>query len=157
MKQISTLVGALGQEDIARIEADGGMNATIDGVQIAMTLDDLEITSEDMPGWLVTGEGRLTVALDITVTDELRREGCAREIVNRIQNLRKDSGLEVTDKIRVAVQSNDGTAGAVAGFGAYIAAQTLAVEVVVGQQPEGEFVAQIEIDEQPLWLAITKV
>ena len=122
-----------------------------------VTAADFEITSEDMPGWLVASEGKLTVALDITITDELRREGVARELVNRIQNIRKDSGFEVTDKIRVEIEASELTAAAVESFADYIASQTLAVEVGSVAGPKGDFVVDTDIDEVPLKIAVTRV
>jgi isoleucyl-tRNA synthetase len=89
----------------------------------------VEIISEDIPGWLVANEGRITVALDITITDELREEGIARELVNRIQNLRKDSGLDVTDRIKLSIQKHEAINKAVEKHKVYIAAQTLSAEV----------------------------
>lgn len=157
MKQISALVAAFTQDDIARIEAEGGMTATIDGLELPMTLEDFEITSDDMPGWLVASEGQVTVALDITVTEELRREGVARELVNRIQNLRKDSGLEVTDKIRAEIQATEETEAAVEAFGSYIGSQTLAEQVVTSTDPQGEHIADVDFDEAQLRIAITKL
>jgi isoleucyl-tRNA synthetase len=109
-----------------------------------------------MPGWLVSSEGKLTVALDITITDELRREGIARELVNRIQNIRKDSGFEVTDKISVEIEATDLTSPAVESFANYIAQQTLAVEVKAVAAPAGQFVVDSDIDEAPLKIAVTK-
>ncbi|MDR0510726.1 MAG: isoleucine--tRNA ligase [Rikenellaceae bacterium] len=157
MKQISALVAALTQEEIARIEADGGMSAVVEGERLSFSLEDFEITSEDMPGWLVATEGRITVALDITVTEELRREGVARELINRIQNIRKDSGLEVTDKISVVVGLDERTRGAIDAFGSYIASQTLARKVVASVEVSGQFVVDSEIDDQPLKIAVTKL
>ncbi len=117
------------QERIARIESAPETVLDLGGEQITVTPADFEITSEDMPGWLVSTEGKLTVALDITLTDELRAEGAARELINRIQNIRKESGFEVTDKIRVEIEAKPAVEQALAGFSDYIAAQTLAVEV----------------------------
>ena len=109
-----------------------------------------------MPGWLVASEGKLTVALDITITEELRREGVARELVNRIQNIRKESGFEVTDKIRVEVEANDLTSVAIDSFAEYIAQQTLALEVKAVAAPAGDFVVDSDLDEAPLKIAVTK-
>jgi isoleucyl-tRNA synthetase len=109
-----------------------------------------------MPGWLVASEGKLTVALDITITDELRREGVARELVNRIQNIRKESGFEVTDKIRVEIEATELTTPAIESFAEYIGGQTLAVEVKAVANPAGEFVVTSDIDEAPLKIAVTK-
>ena len=106
MKEIAGKINAFGQEEIAEIERNDGMNLILSGETIFLTLEDVEITSEDIPGWTVASEGKLTVALDITLTDDLKKEGIARDIVNRVQNLRKDMGLEVQDKIRINVEKN---------------------------------------------------
>lgn len=100
MKQIAAMTAEFTQERIAQIEQAVETELEIDGERIKVTTADFEITSDDMPGWLVATEGKLTVALDITVTDELRAEGVARELINRIQNIRKDADFAVTDKIR---------------------------------------------------------
>lgn len=110
-----------------------------------------------MPGWLVASEGKLTVALDITITDDLRAEGIARELINRIQNIRKDSGFEVTDKIRVEIEQQEFVLPALKSFADYIASQTLAVEIEGVPSPSGEFVVESEVDEQPVRIAVTKI
>ena len=156
MKQIAALVAGYTQEQIAAIEANDETILDIDGEKIVTTAADFEITSEDMPGWLVASEGKLTVALDITITDELRREGIARELVNRIQNIRKESGFEVTDKISVEIEATELTSPAVESFAKYIAQQTLAVEVKAVAAPAGQFVVDSDIDEVPLKIAVTK-
>ena len=156
MKQIAALVATFTQEQIAAVENDAETILSIDGEQLVTTAADFDITSEDMPGWLVASEGKLTVALDITISDELRREGVARELVNRIQNIRKDSGFEVTDKIRVEIESTELTAPAIESFADYIAQQTLAVEVKAVATPAGDFVVDSDIDEAPLKIAVTK-
>ena len=107
-----------------------------------------------MPGWLVATEGKLTVALDITITDDLRAEGIARELINRIQNIRKDSGFEVTDKIRVEIEQQEFVLPALKSFADYIASQTLAVEIEGVPSPSGEFVVESEVDEQPVRIAV---
>ncbi|MDE6624562.1 MAG: class I tRNA ligase family protein, partial [Alistipes sp.] len=157
MKQIAALTAQFTQEQIARIESDPETLLDLGGERIAVTAADFEITSEDMPGWLVATEGKLTVALDITVTDELRAEGVARELINRIQNIRKDSGFEVTDKIRVEIEAKELVAPALEGFADYIAAQTLAVEVLASENPEGAVVVQSDVDEEPLRIGVTRV
>ena len=157
MKQIAALTAQFTQEQIARIESDPETLLDLGGERIAVTAADFEITSEDMPGWLVATEGKLTVALDITVTDELRAEGVARELINRIQNIRKDSGFEVTDKIRVEIEAKELVAPALEGFADYIAAQTLAVEVRASENPEGAVVVQSDVDEEPLRIGVTRV
>ncbi len=155
-KAMSALIAQFTQEQIAEIEANEETTLDLNGTQIVVTAADFEITSEDMPGWLVASEGKLTVALDITITEELKREGVARELVNRIQNIRKESGFEVTDKISVEIESNDLTAPAVESFAQYIAQQTLAVDVKAVAAPAGAFVVDSDIDEVALKIAVTK-
>ena len=157
MKQIAALTAAFTQEQIAAVESAPETTLDLGGERITVTAADFEITSEDMPGWLVTSEGKLTVALDITVTDDLRREGVARELINRIQNIRKDSGFEVTDRIRVEIEAKEAVVGAVAANADYIGQQTLARDVRTAALPEGEFVVESEIDEEPLKIAVTKL
>mgnify|MGYP003093529299 FL=1 len=157
MKQIAALTAQFSQERIAEIESAPESVLEIDGQQIVVTPADFEITSEDMPGWLVASEGKLTVALDITLTDELRAEGVARELINRIQNIRKDSGFEVTDKIRVEIEQKELVADAVARYADYIGSQTLAVEVKSSAEPQGEVVVATDIDEEPLRIAVARI
>ena len=155
-KAMSALIAQFTQEQIAEIETNAETCLELNGEKVTVTAADFEITSEDMPGWLVASEGKLTVALDITITDELRREGVARELVNRIQNIRKDSGFEVTDKIRVEIEATERTTPAIESFAEYIAQQTLAVEVKATAAPEGAFVVDSDIDEVALKIAVTK-
>ena len=157
MKQIAAMTATFSQERIAEIESSEQITLSMGDEQITVTPADFEITSEDMPGWLVASEGKLTVALDITVTDELRREGVARELINRIQNIRKDSGFEVTDKIRVEIQALDLVSGAVAEYAGYIAQQTLAVEVKCADSPQGDVVVDSDVDDNPLKIAVTRI
>ncbi len=156
MKQIAALSATFSQEKIAEIEASDEITLDMGSEQITVTPADFEITSEDMPGWLVASEGKLTVALDITITDELKAEGVARELVNRIQNIRKESGLEVTDKIRVEIEAKEIVAPALESYANYIASQTLSLEVKGSAEPNGTFICDSEIDEEPLKIAITK-
>lgn len=153
MKGISAAVAQFTQEQIAQVERDGAYNMPLEGETLSLLLEDFEITSEDMPGWLVATEGKLTIALDINVTDELRAEGIAREFVNRIQNLRKDSGFEVTDKIGVTIESNIDTDAAVTKFADYIASQTLAIAVVISHEKQ---TTELEIDEIRTTITIIK-
>jgi isoleucyl-tRNA synthetase len=157
MKQVAALVASFTQEQIAAVEANAETVLKVEDAEFVTTAADFEITSEDMPGWLVASEGKLTVALDITLTDELRREGVARELINRIQNIRKESGFEVTDKIRVEIEQMELVAGAIEHFADYIASQTLAVEVKASAAPAGDVVVDSDIDEQPLKIAVTRV
>ena len=156
MKRIAALVAAFSQADIARLERTDRWTADVDGVRVEATAADFDITSEDMPGWLVATEGKLTVAMDITVTEELRREGVARELVNRIQNIRKESGFDVTDKIRVTIGRHEALAGAVESFGAYIAAPTLAGSVVMADASAMRGAQEIEIDDLKVGLSVEK-
>lgn len=155
MKQIAALTAAFTQEQIAEIESASEYTLDLGEERITVAPTDFEITSEDMPGWLVASEGKLTVALDITLTDELRAEGVARELINRIQNIRKDSGFEVTDKIRIQIGENDTTRPA-KSFVGYVASQTQALEVSFVCEPQGSFVVDSEIDDQPIRIAVTK-
>ena len=156
-KQMAALAATFSQEQISAIESTAETTLDLAGEQVVVTPADFEITSEDMPGWLVASEGKLTVALDITVTDELREEGVARELINRIQNIRKDSGFEVTDKISIQIELKPLVAGAIANFADYIASQTLAVEVKGTEEPQGAVVVESEVDEEPLRIAVTKL
>ena len=157
MKQIAAMTAEFSQERIARIEAAPETVLDLGGEQITVTPADFEITSEDMPGWLVSTEGKLTVALDITLTNELRAEGAARELINRIQNIRKESGFEVTDKIRVEIEAKPAVEQALAGFSDYIATQTLAVEVKAATAPAGAVVVDSDLDDEPLKIAVTRI
>ena len=131
MKQVAAEIQAFSQENISTFEKNGVYTFNIDGQSIEIAVDDVEIISEDIPGWLVTNEGSLTVALDITITDELEKEGLARELINRIQNLRKSSGFEIIDRINVQVQKSAEMDGVITDYGKYIAAQVLASEIVL--------------------------
>lgn len=129
MKKISQAINAFDQADIVAFEQEQHYTLKLDEQDITLSLEDVEILSEDIPGWLVASEGKLTVALDITITEELQHEGIAREFINRIQNLRKDSGLEVTDKINLRIQKHPAIDKAIEKHVDYIGAQTLAEKV----------------------------
>ena len=156
MKQISAAVAKMNQSDIYNFEKQGAYAITVDGEQLALTLDDVEILSEDIPGWLVANEGRLTVALDINITKELREEGIARELINRIQNLRKDSNFNVTDKITLHIGRHEAINEAVEHFETYIASQVLANAVVLVDTPE-EGAQNVEIDDIRTFIKIEKI
>ncbi len=138
MKQLAAEIAGMTQEEIIAFEKEGQFTFEIDNASVCVELSDVEIFSEDIPGWLVANEGSLTVALDITVTDDLRKEGIAREIVNRIQNIRKNIGLEITDKIQVVISPNPKTDDAVAEYSDYIAHQVLAESIRIAEIPENE-------------------
>jgi len=129
MKQITQSVGALGQEDIQKIEQEGEISLKIENKIITLQLQDVEISSQDIEGWLVASQGPLTVALDVTINDDLRKEGIARELVNRIQNIRKESGYEVTDKIDIKILKDGLVENAVESNLGYIKAETLTAEL----------------------------
>jgi isoleucyl-tRNA synthetase len=125
MKLISNAISEFSADDIKKIEQNGSLDVEINGKNITLGLEDVEITSQDIEGWLVANEGALTVALDVTINEELRKEGIARELVNRIQNLRKDSGFEVTDRIDVQLQNDAQVVAAIASNEDYIKSETL--------------------------------
>lgn len=130
MKEISSAIGAFTAEDIKNLESTGRHELSLGNETIVLGLDDVEITSEDIPGWLVASENGLTVALDITLTDELKREGMSRDVVNRVQNLRKDQGLDVVDKIRLAYHSsNQEMLKAIKEHAEYIKVETQSLEL----------------------------
>ena len=121
----------MSQDDIRDFEHNNGANIIVDNQEVSLILDDALITTEDIPGWTVTTQDNMTVALDITVTQELLEEGLAREIINRVQNMRKESGLEVTDKIMLTIERNDDIIKPVERFGEYICSETLATMKIV--------------------------
>ncbi len=131
MKAVAQLVNNFTADDIKKIEQNGILDVDINGKSITLERGDVEITSQDIEGWLVANEGALTVALDVAITDDLRKEGIARELINRIQNLRKDSGFELTDRIDVILQNDEQVANAVGANMAYIKAETLANELEI--------------------------
>ncbi len=126
MKQIQAYFTNMSQDEIHTFEKNGGTHLDVDGVDVELTLEDALISTQDIPGWAVTSQDDLTVALDMTITDELMQEGLAREIVNRVQNLRKTGGFEVTDRIELLIEKNEKTDAAVEKFGDYICTETLA-------------------------------
>ena len=126
MKQIQAYFTNMSQDEIHAFEKNGGTHLDVDGVDVELTLEDALIATQDIPGWAVTSQDDLTVALDMTITDELMQEGLAREIVNRVQNLRKTGGFEVTDRIELLIEKNDKINNAVAKYGDYICNETLA-------------------------------
>jgi len=154
MKLLAAATTSMSQEEIAALEQDGKFTFTIEGQQATVELADVEVISEDIPGWLVTNDGSLTVALDITLTDALRKEGIAREFVNRIQNIRKSSGYEITDRIVVKIEKQAEINDAIADFSAYIATQTLANSITLHDKVEDaveldfeEFVVKIGVNK----------
>ncbi len=139
MKQLAAAIGNLKQEDIRQLESDGKYTLECAGQPVEITLEDVEISTSDIPGLSVATVDNLTVALDITITDTLQKEGIARELVNRIQNLRKDKGLEVTDRIRLRIAKNEQTVDAFIGYKDYICSETLAEIEIVETLEQNEF------------------
>lgn len=156
MKDINLAISALTRQEIADLENTGAHRFVVNGQEITITINDVEIVSEDIPGWQVANDGKLTVALDITVTDELRYEGIAREFVNRIQNIRKESGFDVTDKITVLIEDHDLIREAVNRHAAYIGTQTLATKVVVVSHFPGGEIHEIEIEDLIVKILVEK-
>ena len=153
MKGIAAQMEALDQDAIANLERVGNINLSVEGNEVVVEAADVEIISEDIPGWLVSNEGNLTVALEVELTEELVKEGMAREIINRIQNLRKESGLEITDRIKVTLAPNEQTDAAVDAFGSYIKSQVLADEITVAANDGKE----IAFEEFSLNIKIEKI
>lgn len=131
MKGIAAQMNNLTQKQISALEQAGVISLNVDGQDVTIDATDVEIISEDIPGWLVANEGNLTVALEVELNDELRNEGMARELINRIQNIRKDSGLEITDRINVTITPNDTVLAAVKAYDDYIKSQVLADNITI--------------------------
>ena len=152
MKLVAARMDALSQDEIAALETTGEFNFELEGQPIKVEAADVDIISEDIPGWLVSNEGNLTVALEVELTDELRREGMARELINRIQNLRKEAGLEITDRISVIIEPNEEAAKAVESFGELIKTQVLANAISLAENAGTE----VEFDDFKLHIDIQK-
>ena len=144
MKAIAGIVAGFSQDDIAIIEQNNGWLGSIEGAEINLDLADFEINAQDIPGWLVASESGLTVALDITISENLKSEGIAREIVNRVQNLRKDSGLDVTDRITLSIETSDFVQAATLANKDYICAEVLANDIHFSAVNVNAFVTDIE-------------
>ncbi len=144
MKAIAGIVAGFSQDDIAKIEQNNGWSGSIEGAEINLDLVDFEINAQDIPGWLVASESGLTVALDITISESLKSEGIAREIVNRVQNLRKDSGLDVTDRIVLSIETSDFVQAATLANKEYICAEVLANDIVFSSVSAEALLTDIE-------------
>ncbi len=147
MKQIQNYFANMSQDEIHAYEKNNGTHLDVDGVDVELTLEDALISTQDIPGWTVTSEGNYTVALDMTITEPLFNEGLAREIVNRVQALRKNSGLEVTDRIKINIEKNVQIENAIQGFSNYICAETLADSITTVEQLSGDNVLEDELTE----------
>ena len=155
MKEIAANFATLSQQIISEIEKAGDYTLALPSGDVTLSVEDYEITSEDMPGWLVATEGKLTVALDVTVTDALRREGIARELINRIQNLRKESGFEVTDRINVFIQNNPEIEDSLSDFNSYVCEQTLSKSITLTENCEDGI--PVEWDDGELRISVVKL
>ena len=154
MKAVAAAVAEMSQEAIAELEKNGRYTLNLDGAEAIIETADVEIFSEDIPGWLVANEGKLTVALEVTVTEELRREGIARELVNRIQNIRKSSGFEITDKIKITLSKNPQTDDAVNEYNGYICNQVLGTSLTLADEVKGG--TELNFDDFSLFVNVVK-
>ena len=152
MKGIANAMGELSQDEISALQTAGSINVSVDGQDVTVEAADVEIISEDIPGWLVSNEGNLTVALEVELNDELRNEGMARELINRIQNIRKDNGFEITDRINVVITPDASVEAALQGYAEYIKTQVLAdsVELAVNDG------VKAAVDELNINIKVTK-
>ena len=155
MKAVAAAVSEMSQEAIAELEKNGKYTFQLDGGEAVVEATDVEIFSEDIPGWLVANEGKLTVALEVTVTEELKREGIARELVNRIQNIRKSSGFEITDKINIVLSKNPDTDGAVNEYNTYICNQVLANSLTLADEVADG--TELNFDDFSLYVKVAKL
>ena len=153
-KAVAAAVAEMSQEAIAELEKNGKYTLNLDGTEAVIETADVEIISEDIPGWLVANEGKLTVALEVTVTEELRREGIARELVNRIQNIRKSSGFEITDKIRITISKNPQTDDAVTEYNNYICNQVLGTSLTLADEVKDA--TELNFDDFSLFVNVVK-
>ncbi|MBN2892476.1 MAG: isoleucine--tRNA ligase [Bacteroidales bacterium] len=130
MKVVSKILSELKENEISKFESDGQLSINVEGETININIDEVEVVSKDIPGWLVVSDGKFTVALDVTITDELKQEGFAREIINKVQNFRKENGFDVTDKIKIKINAAQELLEAVESYKDYISTQTLADEII---------------------------
>jgi isoleucyl-tRNA synthetase len=156
MKDLGKAITAMEQKDIATLERTGSFTFEALPGQPVVTTEDVEIIPEDVPGWQVANDGNITVALDVTVTDALKNEGMARELINRIQNIRKSSDFDITDKVAVELEATASVEAALADYKEYIAAQVLAAEITAVAALEGEGVTELDIDGEKVSVRVSK-
>ncbi len=156
MKAAAAAINAFTQQQIAQIERDGSITFRLDGEDVTVEVTDVDIHSEDIPGWLVASDGSVTVALEVEITDQLRKEGVARDLINRIQNIRKGRDYDITDRITVTVEPSELTSGAVADFGEYIASQVLASAIVEAPVPDPADDEVLDIDGTEVKVKISR-
>ena len=156
MKDLGKAITSMSQKDISLLEKNGEF--TFDSLpgSPVVTLEDVEVIPEDIPGWLVANDGNVTVALDVTLTPELKNEGMARELINRIQNIRKSSDFEITDKVFVTLTPTESVKAALDQFGDYIAAQVLAEDISLAELVEGESVTELDIDGEKILAKVVR-
>lgn len=152
MKGIAAQMNSLSQDLISELERNGSLVVSVEGQAVTVDASDVEIISEDIPGWLVSNEGNLTVALEVKMTDELIQEGIARELINRIQNLRKETGLDITDRILVIISPNEKTDAAITSFSEYIKGQVLADEIKIADNDGSE----VDFEDFKLHIKVSK-
>jgi isoleucyl-tRNA synthetase len=158
MKDIATAIGNLSQKDIGAFEAAGQYSIRAGNEDITLGIDDVEIISEDIPGWLVASEGKITIALDVNITEDLRQEGIAREFINRIQNMRKDSGFDVTDKINIFIKKHDAVNSSINNYNNYISTQTLAKSITLVDNIDVKKAKLIDLeDDISTYVSISKI
>jgi isoleucyl-tRNA synthetase len=155
MRFVGQAINVLSNEDIETIEREGTLKIEVNGKMENLLLEEVEITTQDIEGWLVANQGNLTVALDVSISEELRNEGIARELVNRIQNLRKESGLEVTDKIILSIQKDGFIDEAVTLNAEYIKNETLTKELILKEEVENGI--DIVFDDVNTLMSLEKV
>ena len=153
MKGIAAVMSALEQDQIELLEKQGWLNVDVEGQSVTVESADVDIISEDIPGWLVSNEGNLTVALEVELNDDLRNEGMARELINRVQNMRKEAGFEITDRICVYVSHNDAMEKAIDNYSDYIKGQVLADNIEVSDDNRG---TEVEFDDFKLYIDVVK-
>lgn len=153
MKGIAAVMSALEQDQIELLEKQGWLNVDVEGQSVTVESADVDIISEDIPGWLVSNEGNLTVALEVELNDDLRNEGMARELINRVQNMRKEAGFEITDRISVYVSHNDAMEKAIGNYSDYIKGQVLADNIEVSDDNRG---TEVEFDDFKLYIDVVK-
>lgn len=156
MKDLGKAITGMSQKDIAILEKTGSFAfENLEGKPV-VTLEEVEVIPEDIPGWLVANDGNVTVALDVTVTPELKNEGMARELINRIQNIRKASDFEITDKVKVELSKTESVEAALNDFKDYIAAQVLADDIILTDNIEGEGVIELDVDGEKFYARVTR-
>ncbi|NOR76297.1 MAG: hypothetical protein GQ525_14220 [Draconibacterium sp.] len=156
MKQIAGSVNKLEQKDISEFEKLGNFEIIVNDEKIILALEDVEIQTEDIPGLTVATEGQLTVALDINITEELKQEGIAREFINKIQNLRKESNFKVTDRVNITIEEHAYFNNAVLNYKDYICTQTLANQLNLVENIGNTSVNEVEIDKEVIAKIIVK-